>query len=773
MTAPHADRTCAPPGGGTASPPGPRVRAAAVGVSAASSGRRPHARRGMLIVVVLVIIAVFVLLGVSFAYRMDAQLLSVRAIADGQQARLAAESGLNRAILLLREHRTEIDRWYDNPDDLRRILVWAPDKPRGADSLADQEAIPGRPAWRFSVVRSERDPERNVTRLRYGMTDEAGKVNLNTANRAQLLRLFDQIRPVGVLPQELADALIDWRDSDDVMTSVYGAESDYYARLEPPYKAKNRALETVEELLMVKNFSGRILYGEDYNRNGHLDANEDDGEEGAFPPDDGDGKLDQGLLPFVTVYSWDWNSANDNKVRLDINAVQFEQLLDGCASCDPRFKIFFEPVLAELDEDTIAFIAEAQKRGHKFRSIGEIWGLQVDENGRTNYDEAWKAYAAEMKRSGAVAEEDALINPEPADEGPGRPGDGSTGQEGESGGRADRQTGESGDRQPDGRGRDAQGGRDLGGEPEPGRSGDAPGRGRGARGRDDRQSRDSGPGRGARDREDREDRRDREAAPGRRPGSDRREADQEPDKQQRRRQAVEDEEEEETEPEAGEQPPGGGDPPDDGVSGESDQPAENESQDGLQKQEQSEDEGDGRKSATGSGEEEPPEDGEEDAWDPATSITSPVGPDQMRVLLDRLTVERGSVLLGKINVNTAPRTVLMSIPGLSEQDVESILSKREQVPAAEKATTAWLVTSGALKPEVFAVVSNRLTARSIQFKIEAIGFADHVRTARRIEAVVEMRGHTAQFRYYRDLTPLGIGFPVWDDKEIDTFAYQP
>jgi len=766
VRAPHADGKGSRTGDPAALLPGRGFRPAGVGVPPAATGRRPHARRGMLIVVVLVIIAVFVLLGVSFAYRMDAQLLSVQAIGDRQQARLAAESGLNRAILLLREHRTELDRWYDNPDDLRRILVWAPDKPRGADSLADQEAIPGRPAWRFSVVRSERDPERNVTRLRYGMTDEAGKLNLNTANRAQLLRLFDQIRPVGVLPQELADALIDWRDSDDVMTSVYGAESDYYARLEPPYKAKNRALETVEELLMVKNFNGRILYGEDYNRNGHLDANEDDGEEGAFPPDDADGQLDQGLLPFVTVWSWDWNSANDNKVRLDINAVQFEQLLDDCASCDERFKIFFEPVLAELDEETIRFIAEAQKRGHKFRSIGEIWGLQVDEQGRTNYDAAWKAYAAEMKRSGAVAEEDKLIQEEPADGQQPPPGDGSSGPDGPGGERPDGGEGGRADGQPDGRGRDERGRRDLGGQPQPRDSGDRAGRGRGARDRQDRQDRQDDAGPGGQDSEDRagrggRDRQSREAASGRRPGPDRRDAEEVPDKQQRRRQAARDEEEADGQDV--------GDPP---VDGEPGVQADLDPQDGRQEEGPSGDGTDRPDSEAGPGEEEQEED-QEDAWDPATSIASPVGPDQMRVLLDRLTVEQGSVLLGKINVNTAPRVVLMSIPGLSEQDVESILSKRDQVPAAEKSTTAWLVTSGALKPEVFAVVANRLTARSIQFRIEAIGFADHVRTAHRIEAVVEMRGHTAQFRYYRDLTPLGIGYPVWEDKGSDTFAYTP
>src|SRR5690606_18169218 len=126
-----------------------------------------------------------------------------------------------------------------------------------------------------------------------------------------------------VTSEQLADAVIDWRDKDDE-AGPEGAESEYYATLNPPYKAKNRPLDTVEELLMVKGFNGRILYGEDYNSNEYLDLNEDDGPEGTFPPDDGDGRLNRGLLPLTTIYSWDWNFANDNKPRVDLNTTSFK-----------------------------------------------------------------------------------------------------------------------------------------------------------------------------------------------------------------------------------------------------------------------------------------------------------------------------------------------------------------------------------------------------------------------------------------------------------------
>jgi hypothetical protein len=145
----------------------------------------------MLLVVVLVIITVLSLLGASFSYWMNADVASVQALMDRQQARLAAEAGVSRAVLLLRTERADVEKWYNNPDAFRRILVWAPDKIGGSESLADQEKVEGQPAWRFSLVASETDEQ--TTRIRYGVTDEASRLNINQATREQLLSLIDQL----------------------------------------------------------------------------------------------------------------------------------------------------------------------------------------------------------------------------------------------------------------------------------------------------------------------------------------------------------------------------------------------------------------------------------------------------------------------------------------------------------------------------------------------------------------------------------------------------
>jgi len=130
----------------------------------------------------------------------------------------------------------------------------------------------------------------------YGLTDEAGKINLNSASLEMLLKLPS-------MTSELANAIIDWRDSDSEI-SPGGAESEYYLLLNNPYNCKNSPLETVEEVLLVKGGRQDYLYGEDLNRNGVLDWNENDAQQSP-PADNSNGKLDPGFLNYVTVYSYE------------------------------------------------------------------------------------------------------------------------------------------------------------------------------------------------------------------------------------------------------------------------------------------------------------------------------------------------------------------------------------------------------------------------------------------------------------------------------------
>jgi len=171
------------------------------------------------------------------------------------------------------------------------------------------------------IGRSEQESRTEVPT--FALVDESSKLNLNTATVEML-----QMLP-GMTPQ-FAAAIIDWRDEDSDVTTN-GAESESYQRRNPsPYSCKNARFETVEELRFVFGADPGALYGEDYNRNGILDLNENDAD--VSPPiDNRDGRLDPGILECVTVYSLEPNIRGDGSPRIVIggtNAVaQLTQLL--------------------------------------------------------------------------------------------------------------------------------------------------------------------------------------------------------------------------------------------------------------------------------------------------------------------------------------------------------------------------------------------------------------------------------------------------------------
>ena len=159
----------------------------------------------------------------------------------------------------------------------------------------------------FWIVRPDfEDGSREV----YGVVGEAAKVNLNTASQEMLAALPD------MLP-EVAAGIQDWRDADSELATG-GAESEYYLLLPDPHECKNSPLETVEELLLIRSATKKLLFGEDSNRNGRLEDNENDADE-TEPADNRNGRLDGGVFHLVTVYSMESNTTASGSQRTNVN----------------------------------------------------------------------------------------------------------------------------------------------------------------------------------------------------------------------------------------------------------------------------------------------------------------------------------------------------------------------------------------------------------------------------------------------------------------------
>jgi len=270
--------------------------------------------RGIVLVAVLVVAALVAVIAAGLMFRMRAEVAASAACNRGEQAYEGALSGLARAVATLRAAQGDPAVWYDNPEIFQNQLV--------ADDGANR--------WYFSIYGDPEDPQQGLPR--YGLTDEAGKINLNSATADMLLALPN-------MTPELADGLLDYRDSDSE-TRQEGAEQDYYDHLPNPYTIANGPLSSLDELLLVKGFNARIVYGEDANLNGLLDPNEDDGDE-TFPPDDRDGHINRGLRAVATVLSSERNVDSSGRARTNINGDSPPSRLPGISEKTAQFILLY------------------------------------------------------------------------------------------------------------------------------------------------------------------------------------------------------------------------------------------------------------------------------------------------------------------------------------------------------------------------------------------------------------------------------------------------
>lgn len=101
-------------------------------------------------------------------------------------------------------------------------------------------------------------------RVSGGMEDQERRFNLNNLiSNGQIdnqqLAVFVRLLRTLHLPENLAAAVADWIDADDIPLNTNSVESAYYQSLPMPYRAANHPLVNVNELLRVKGFDRNIL----------------------------------------------------------------------------------------------------------------------------------------------------------------------------------------------------------------------------------------------------------------------------------------------------------------------------------------------------------------------------------------------------------------------------------------------------------------------------------------------------------------------------------
>ncbi|MCC6951518.1 MAG: general secretion pathway protein GspK [Phycisphaerales bacterium] len=152
-----------------------------------------------------------------------------------------------------------------------------------------------------------------------GPADAHSKLNINRLTKDQLL----MIEPL--MSEDVADSILDWIDADDD-TNPLGAEIGYYAGLPFPYEPRNAPMRSILEMELVAGVDPRDVRGEDWNLNGLLDPNEDDGDE-SWPPDNADGILDRAWSGVLTTTSLDGALAPSGQPKIDLQSADAGELV--------------------------------------------------------------------------------------------------------------------------------------------------------------------------------------------------------------------------------------------------------------------------------------------------------------------------------------------------------------------------------------------------------------------------------------------------------------
>jgi hypothetical protein len=280
--------------------------------------RSTASRRGLVLILVLIVVAMLSLGAYSFTSLMLAHHDAAVITGRQAQARSLVDSGVTATQLFLAQgeaERIESGGIFDNTKVFSAVRVLENDDPKERGS--------------FSVLSPGIDADGLLTGMRNGLEDESTRLNLNV-----LLILDKQLPGSGrtllmALPgmtEDVADAILDWLDADDEQREL-GAEVDYYSGLSPAYGAKNGPVATVEELLLVRGVTPQLLFGADSNRNCKLDDHElleDTGDSlVATDPD-----AFRGWSAYLTLHSVEWNINPEGSPKVYLNTGDLAKLVE-------------------------------------------------------------------------------------------------------------------------------------------------------------------------------------------------------------------------------------------------------------------------------------------------------------------------------------------------------------------------------------------------------------------------------------------------------------
>ena len=134
---------------------------------------------------------------------------------------------------------------------------------------------------------------------------------------------------------------------------------------------------------------------------------------------------------------------------------------------------------------------------------------------------------------------------------------------------------------------------------------------------------------------------------------------------------------------------------------------------------------------------------------------------KLLTLLDYASTNDSTTIIGRVNVNAAPRAVLSALPGITTSDVQRIIDDRpdpsKPIPADYR-HAVWLYTKGIVDLPQMKNLYDKTTARGDVYRGQIVGFLDNSNEIERAEVVVDGTTEPPRQVFYKDLSTLGKGF---------------
>ncbi len=189
-------------------------------------------QKGLALLLVLLVIVLLVAMVVEFDYKTRIDLRSAGNLRDGLQATYLAKAGIASAQAILKDDQKR------NPSTTDLTAAWAvplPPLPLGEGTVSVK------------------------------ITDEASKFNLNnlvsiTTHQGvpSIIKQAKDLFQFVQVDRDLVDAIVDWIDADDSVTGSAGAEEPYYQSLPKPYHCKNKPMDSLSELHLIRGITDEV-----------------------------------------------------------------------------------------------------------------------------------------------------------------------------------------------------------------------------------------------------------------------------------------------------------------------------------------------------------------------------------------------------------------------------------------------------------------------------------------------------------------------------------